>query len=127
MENIDETRNYFVEEIEQNELMSNKHKNVSRTLNFFEHFLILTFAVTGCISISAFSSLFGIPLGITSSAIELKSFVIAAGIKKYTSIIKKKKKKHYKVVLLAKSKLSSIEVLISKALTDSNISHMNLL
>ena len=42
---------------------------------------------------------------------------IAAGIKKYKSIIKKKKKKHDKIVLLAKSKLNGIEVLISKALT----------
>ena len=31
--------------------------------------------------------------------------------------------KHNKIVLLAKSKLNSIEVLISKALIDSNISH----
>ena len=35
----------------------------------------------------------------------------------------KKKKKHDIIVLLAKSKLNSIEVLISKALVDSNISH----
>ena len=48
---------------------------------------------------------------------------MAAGIKKYKSIIKKKKKKHDKIVLLAKSKLNSIEVLISKALIDSNISY----
>ena len=33
------------------------------------------------------------------------------------------KNKHDKIVLLAKSKLNSIEVLISKALIDSNISH----
>ena len=38
-------------------------------------------------------------------------------------MIKKKKKKHDKIVLLAKSKLNSIEVLISKALIDSVISH----
>ena len=62
----------------------------------------------------------GIPLGITSSAIGLK---ICAGIKKYKSIIKKKKKKHDKIVSLAKSKLNRIEVLISKSLIDSNISH----
>ena len=37
--------------------------------------------------------------------------------------MKKKKKKHDKIVLLAKSKLNRIEVLISKALIDSNISH----
>ena len=43
--------------------------------------------------------------------------------KMYESIIKKKKKKHDKIVLLAKPKLNSIEVLIIKALIDSNISH----
>ena len=36
---------------------------------------------------------------------------------------KKKKQKHDKIVLLAKSKLNSTDVLISKALTDSNIIH----
>ena len=60
---------------------------------------------------------------VTNSAIGLKVFAITAGIKKYKSIIKKKKKKHDKIVLSAKSKLISIEVLISKALIDSNISH----
>ena len=45
-----------------------------------------------------------------------------AGIKKYKSIITKKKKKDDKIVLLAKSKLNSIKVLISKALIDLNIS-----
>ena len=58
-----------------------------------------------------------------SSAIGLKICAIAAGIEKSKSIIKKKKKKHDKIVLLAKSKLNSIEDLISKALMDSNISH----
>ena len=65
----------------------------------------------------------GIPIGITRSAIGIKICVITAGIEKYESIIKKKKKKHNKIVLLAKFKLDSIEVLISKALIDSNISH----
>ena len=35
----------------------------------------------------------------------------------------KKRKKHDKIVLLAKSKLNGIEVLISKTLIDSKISH----
>ena len=42
-------------------------------------------------------------------------------MKKYKSIVKKKKK-HDKIVLLAKSKLNSMEDVISKALIDSNIS-----
>ena len=41
----------------------------------------------------------------------------------HESTIKKMKKKHDKIVLLAKSKLNSMEVLISKALLDSNISY----
>ena len=75
------------------------------------------------ISISAFVSLPGIPIGITSSAIWLKICAIPAGIKKYKSIIKKKKMKHDRIVLLAKNKLNSIEVLISNASIVSNISH----
>ena len=39
-------------------------------------------------------------------------------------MIKKKRKKNDKIVLLAKSKLNSSELLISKALLDSNISHV---
>ena len=96
---IDEIRNYILEEIKQNELMSRKHEKVCVTLNYIENFLILASAVTGCISLSAFSSLLGILIGITSSAIGLKMCAIAAGIKKHKSIIKKKKKKHEKKVL----------------------------
>ena len=49
--------------------------------------------------------------------------MITAGIRKYKSIIKKKRKNHDKIVLLGKSQLNRIEVLISKAWTDSDISH----
>ena len=48
-------------------------------------------------SISAFVSLLGIPIGITSSAMELKICRIAAEIKKDKSIIPKNKKKHDKI------------------------------
>ena len=34
LKNIDETRNHFLEEIEQNELMSRKHRMVCKTLNY---------------------------------------------------------------------------------------------
>ena len=110
-------------EIKQNEFMSRKHKKVCTTLNFIEHFLILASTITGCISVSAFASLIGIPIGITSSAIALKICDIAVKIKKYKSMIKKKKKQDDKTVLLAKSKLNTIEVVIFKALIDSNITH----
>ena len=122
-QNIDEIRNYLIEEINQNEFMTRKHKKVCRVLNYIDHSLIAISLITGGVSISVFASLVVIPIGITNSAIGLKICVITTGIKKDKSIITKKRTKHDKIVLLAKSKLNSIEVLISKALINSNISH----
>ena len=95
--------------------MSKKHKKVYTVLNYIDHQHILIFTVSGYVSISAFA-LAGIHIGITRSEIEINIRVITAGIKKYKSIIKKEKK-HNKV-LLAKTKLNSVEVLTSKALID---------
>ena len=75
--------------INQNELMSKKHKTVCRLLNHIECLLILISTATGCVSISAFSS-FSIPIGITSSAVGLKTCAVTAGTKKYKSIARKK-------------------------------------
>ena len=85
--------------------------------------LILASTVTGCVAITAFASLVCVPLGITSSAEGLKICAITAGIKKYKSIIHKRKGKHDKIVLLGKTNLDTMEVLISKSLIDSYISH----
>ena len=38
LKNIDKTRNCFLEEIRQNELMSGKHKNFCTTLNYIKQF-----------------------------------------------------------------------------------------
>ena len=123
LKKVNEIRNYLIQETNRNELMGKKHKNFCRILNYIKHSLIAIFTITGCVSISAFSSLVGIPIGIASSTIGLKICVITIGIKKYKLIIKKKRKKHDKIVLSLKSKLNSIEVLISQALIDLSISH----
>ena len=115
LEKIDEIRNYLIEEINRIELMSKKTKKVCRFLNYIDHSLIVISAITGCVSISAFPSLVGIPIGITSSAIGLKNCIITGKIKKYKSINQENKKKHDETISLAKSKLNSIEVSISKA------------
>ena len=103
--------------------MSEKYKKTCKYLNYVEHLLILASTIAGCVSISAFASLVCVPVGITSSAVEINICAMIAGIKKCKSIIKKKKKKYDKIVLLGKDKLNIIEVLISKALIDSYISH----
>ena len=92
LKNIDESRNYLIEEINRYKLMSKRHAKVCTTLNYIERFLILRSTITGCVSISAFASLVGIPIGVTSSAIGLKICAITAAIKKYMSIIKKRKR-----------------------------------
>ena len=123
MKKIGQIRKYLIEEINQNELMSKEHKKVCRVLNYIEHSLIAICTITGCVSISAFTSLVGIPIRISSFTIGLKICAITAAIKTYKSIVKKKRKKLDRIVLLAKSELNNIEVLISKALINSNISH----
>ena len=85
LKDIDETRNYFIVERNQNELMSKKHKKVCTPLNDIEHLIILATVITG--SVSTFASLVGIPIGILS---RIKISATTAGIKKYKSIIKNK-------------------------------------
>ena len=87
---------------------------VCTILDFIEPFLFLGSTITGYISVFAFASLVGISIETTSSVIGLKIYAITAAMNKYKSIV---------IVLLAKSKLNRIEILISKPLIDSVISH----
>ena len=120
---IDETRNYFIDEIKHNDLISEKYKKICTYLNPVEHLVILASPVTCCVSHSTFASFVCVHVGLTSCAVRTKICLITAGIKRYNTIINKKKKKHDKIVLLKKYKLNTIEVQISKALIDSCISH----
>ena len=69
---VDETRNYLLEEIKHNHL---------RNINYFEHIPIFVLSVSGCVSISVFTSLDGVSIGAASSKVGLKVFAITAGIK----------------------------------------------
>ena len=70
-----------------------------------------------------FASVFGAPVAIASASFTL-IFSLRTGIVKQLLIIaRNKKKKHNKILMLARSKLNSIESLISEALIDLQISH----
>ena len=89
LKNIDETRNYLTEKINQKELISKKHKK------FIEYWIILNYINFYSYWMRfhlLFLFLVGIPIGIMSSAIGLKICAITAGIENYKSIIKVKKK-----------------------------------
>ena len=87
MKNIEKNTIYFIQERKQNELMSKKYKKVYMALNYIEQLLVLASAVSRCVSISAFTSLVNIPIGIVSSAVVLKIGAITTGIKKHKLII----------------------------------------
>ena len=106
-------------------MIINKHKKVCTTLNYIEHLLILASAVTVSVFISAFAFLVGISTSIASSAVGLNILAITVEIKMSKSIIKKKRKTHHEIVLLAKTKLNSIEVLISNLIEDSRYIYQN--
>ena len=115
LKQIDEARNYLLNEIKHNDLMGEKYKKTCKYLYYVEHLLISASPVTSCVSISAFASLVCVPVRIASSAVGFKICAVTAGVKRYESVIKKKKKKkHGKTVLLEKSKLDAIEVPISR-------------
>ena len=98
--------------------MSKKHNKFYKVLNL----LSTCFNFYSYQMCFHFYFCFSIPTKITSPVIGLKICIITAGIKKYKTIIKRKNKRNDETVLLAKSQLSSIEVLIFKAWIDSNIS-----
>ena len=60
--------------------MSEKHKKVCRTLNYFDPFLVFVSAVSKHVSISAFSHqlVYSVPVGIMRSALGLKISAITA-------------------------------------------------
>ena len=88
----DETRNYLLDEIKHNYLMSEKYKKTSKYLNYVEKLLILASAVTGCVSIFAFSSLIYVPVGITSSAVGINICAVTAESKRYYNYKEKEPK-----------------------------------
>ena len=61
-----------MEERNQNELMSKKKKKICRVFSYISQSFIVFSIITGCVSISDFASLVGIPIAITSSAIPLE-------------------------------------------------------
>ena len=80
-------------------------------------------ATSGGVSIISFTSIAGAPVGIASASLTLIFSLTTGIVKKLLNITRKKKKKHDKILMLAKSKLNSIETLKSQALINMEISN----
>ena len=84
--------------------------------DYIDKILIVSNATSSGVSIISFTS-------IASASLTL-IFSLTTGIdKKILNITRNKKKKQDKILILAKSKLNSIETIISQALIDLDIRH----
>ena len=84
--------------------------------------LITSTAITGRISIAAFASGVGLPIGITLSGTSLLLSLATVIIWKSFKTFTVKQEKHDAIKLLAQSKLDSMADIISQAMQDGGIS-----
>ena len=124
---ISEIKGYFLAEIKERELMSKGLSKFIASFNYFDKSLIVLSIATGCVSIVAFTTVIGAPVGIASASFSL-AFSISTGItKKILKTTRNKEKKHNEIVMLARTKLNSIESKISEALINNEINHEDFL
>ena len=101
-------------------------KNLSKYIASFEYFdksLIVLSVATGSISIASFATVIGAPVGMMSASCSLAFSITTGFVKKFLKTTRNKKKKHNKIVMLARSTFSSIEIKISEALINNEISY----
>ena len=91
--------------------------------DYFDNSLIVLSVTAYSISIASFSTVIGAPAGMTSASFSLAFSISTLIIKNLLETTRNKKKKHNNIVMLARSKLNSIESKISEALINNEISH----
>ena len=123
LDKISEIENYFYEEINQRKSCGKKLRKYVAAFDYIDKVLIVLSATSGGVCIISSASVVGAPAGIAGPSFTL-IFSLSTGIvKKLLSITRNKKRKHDKILMLAKSKLNSIETLVSQALVHMEISH----
>ena len=88
----------------------------------FDNTLIVLSATSGNIFIASFATVIGKPVGIASASLSFTFSLSTRFVKKLLKT-RNKEKKQNKIVMLARSKLSSIESKISEALMNNQIIH----
>ena len=123
LDEINKIRDYFNNEIKERKDIIKKLNKYLVSFNYLDKIFITLSASFGALSIASQATVIGIPAGITGALLTL-IFTIGTGISKsFLTVTKKRKKKHNKIIALAKSKLNTIDTLLSSALNDSKISH----
>ena len=114
---INEIKDYFIAEIKERELISKRLSKYIAAFDYFDKSLIVLSATIGSISIALFATVTGTAVGIASASLSLVFSLSAELVKKLLKTARNK------IVILARSKLNSIEGKISEALMNNEISH----
>ena len=112
----------MLDEIEVRERIAKKMKRFNTITGIVDTGLITSTVITGGISIAAFASGVGLPVGIALSGTSLLLSLATAITRKSFKIFTVKQEKHDAIKLLAQSKLDSITNIISQAIQDGDIS-----
>ena len=105
--------------------MSKRLSKYIASFDYFDKSLLVLSATSASICITSFFTVIGTTVGIASESFSF-AFSVAVGIvKKMLKTTRNKKKKHNRIVMLARTKLNSIEFLIYQALINFKFSHEN--
>ena len=122
LDEINKIRDYFNDKFKERKNIIKKLNKYLVSFDYLDKIFITFSASFGTLSIDSQATVIGIPAGITCASLTL-IFTIETGISKWLLTVTKKKKKHNKIIALAKSKLNTIDTLLSSTLNDSKISH----
>ena len=116
---INEFKDYLVAEIKERELMSKRLSKYIASFDYFDKSLTDLSATGDGISVASFVAVIGAPVGIAIASFNFAFSITTGIVKKLLKTTRNKKKKHNIIVMLAKSKLNSIESKISEALVNN--------
>ena len=120
---INETKDYFNNEINERKDIIKKLNKCIVSFDYLDKIFITLSASFGTLSIASHATVAGVPVGIAGASLTLIFTIITGVNKSLLKVTQKRKKKHNKIIGLAKSKLNTIDTLLSSALNDSKISH----
>ena len=123
LDEINKIKDYLNSEIKERKGIIKKISKYIVAFDFADKLFVTLSASFGTLSIVSYATIVGIPVGTAGASLTLIFTVTTGVVKKLINITRKKKKKHNKIIALARSKINIIETLISRALTDFEISH----
>ena len=120
---INKVNDYFDDEINERKNIIKKLNKYLVTLDYLDKIFMTLSTSFGTLSVASHATVVGITVGIAGASLTLIFTISTVINKSLLQVTKKRIKKHNKIMALAKSKLSTIDTLLSSALINSKLSH----